>query len=328
MAGKQLPKIRSGMADLEAPAVEAFSDDDYRRATALGSILSPDGSADRAGVPALEPAALRECYRTMLRIRTLGDRLQAPAHGERVSDFPTTHGYEAAIVGAVAALQADDVVAPGRRGAGAALWRGHPLSGLASQLLERGAGKEGVPGAFPRSLAVLPPSRFTATQLAHATGIAWAMKMQAQGGGPGKVVLAFLDREATSAEDFHSGLNFAGVFQVPVVFVCMNAAPAGTVASVETVSETIAIKALAYGIRGTLVDGSDLFAVFAATRAAAARARAGEGATLVEAAVADASDPLDRVRRWLLAQKLLDAAGEGTLRREVDAEVEAALAGA
>jgi pyruvate dehydrogenase E1 component subunit alpha len=314
MAGKQLPKIRSGMADLESPAVEAWSDDDYRRATGLGSILSPDGSADRAGVPALAPAALKECYRTMLRIRALGDRVQALADGERLP-LPGTHGYEAAIVGAVAALEADDVVAPGRRGVGAALWRGHPLAALAAE------------AAIPRSLNVLPASPYTATQLPHATGIAWAMKMQAKAGGAGKVVLAFLDREATSGEDFHAGLNFAGVFQVPAVFVCMNAAPTAASSSVETISETIAVKALAYGIPGTRVDGSDLFAVFAATRAAAAHARAGGGATLVEAALAETGDPLDRVRSWLLEQKLLDTAGESALRREVEAEVEAALAG-
>ena len=64
MAAKGLPKIRAGMGDVDAPVVEAWSDDDYRRATGLGTILSPDGKADRAGVPALEPAALRECYRT------------------------------------------------------------------------------------------------------------------------------------------------------------------------------------------------------------------------------------------------------------------------
>jgi pyruvate dehydrogenase E1 component alpha subunit len=314
MAGKQLPKIRSGMADLEAPAVEAWNDEDYRRATGLGSILSPDGSADRAGVPALAPEALRECYRAMLRLRALGDRVQARAEGEGGPRLPATRGYEAAIIGAVAALEAEDVVAPGRRGAGAALWRGHSLAALAAE------------AAIPRSLHVLPASRYTATQLPHATGIAWAMKMQARAGGAGKVVLAYLDREATSAEDFHAGLNFAGVFHVPVVFVCMNAGPAAA-SSPETVSETIAVKALAYGIPGTRVDGNDLFAVFAATRAAAARARAGEGATLIEAALSETGDPLDRVRSWLAGQKILDPAAEGALRREVEAEVEAALAG-
>src|SRR3954463_3345795 len=114
--------------------------------------------------------------------------------------------------------------------------------------------------------------------------MAWAMKLQAEpsgsGGkarGGGHVTLAYLDRETTSTEDFHAGLNFAGVFRVPVVFVCINGA--GDAASVETVAETIAVKALAYGMAGVRVDGDDLFAVYAATEAAAACARAGGGAT-------------------------------------------------
>ena len=308
MAAKGLPKIRAGMGDVDAPVVEAWSDDDYRRATSLGTILSPDGKADRAGVPALEAAALRECYRTMLRIRALGDRARARTDGEPGDAAPGTFGSEAAIVGAVAALEADDIVVPGRREAVAALWRGHSVAALAA-----GA-------AIPRALGVLPGSPHGATQLPHATGIAWAMKMQASG----KLVLTFLDRQATSAEDFHAGLNFAGVFRVPAVFVCINDAPAGA-APVETVSETLAVKALAYGIAGSRVDGHDLFAVHAATRAAADRARKGEGPTLIEAVVAETGDPLERVRTWLASQNKLDAAAEATHRREVEAEL-AALA--
>jgi len=316
MAAKGLPKIRAGMGDVSAPVVEAWSDDDYRRATSLGTILSPDGKADRAGVPALEPAALRECYRTMLRIRALGDRAGARAQGELAGEpgeaAPATQGAEAAIVGAVAALAADDIVVPGRRETVAALWRGHSVAALAA-----GA-------AIPRALGVLPGSAHGATQLPHATGIAWAMKMQASGEktGGGKLVLAFLDQEATSAEDFHAGLNFAGVFRVPAVFVCINDAPAGS-APVETVSATLAVKALAYGIAGIRVDGHDLFAVHAATRVAADRARKGEGATLIEAVVAETGDPLERVRTWLASQNMLDAAAEATLRREVEAELAA-----
>jgi 2-oxoisovalerate dehydrogenase E1 component alpha subunit len=332
MAAKELPKIRAGMGDVEAPVVEAWDDDDFRRATGLGTILSADGKADRAGVPALEPAALRECYRTMLRIRALDERARARRHGELADESgdaaPGTFGVEAAIVGAVAALEADDIVVPGRRETGAALWRGHSVAALAA-----GA-------AIPRALGVLPGSAHGATQLPHAAGIAWAMKMQARpqarqpaqqansaadAGGAGKLTLAYLDREATSAEDFHAGLNFAGVFRLPVVFLCINDVPAGD-APVETLSETLAVKALAYGIAGMRVDGSDLFAVFAATRAAVARARSGDGATLIEAVIAEGGDPLPRVRQWLASQDMLDAAAESALRHEGDTEVDVALA--
>jgi len=312
MAAKGLPKIRAGMGDVESPAVEAWSDDEYRRATGLGTILSPDGKAERAGVPALAPEALRECYRTMLRMRALDERMRARAGEDAAEAPPGTRGYEAAIVGAVAALEADDVVVPGRREAAAALWRGHSVAALAA----------GQP--IPRALGVLPGSPYRATQLPHATGIAWAMKMQAKAGSANHVALAFLDRESTSAEDFHTGLNFAGVFRVPAVFVCIDAAGAAA-ASVETVSDTLAVKALAYGLDGVRVDGNDLFAVFAATRAAAARARRGEGAAMIEAVVAENGDPLDRVRTWLGGQKILETAAESALRREVEAEVDAAF---
>ena len=214
MAAKGLPKIRAGMGDVDAPVVEAWSDDDYRRATSLGTILSPDGKADRAGVPALEPAALRECYRTMLRIRALGDRARgARRRRRRVTPPRGRFGSEAAIVGAVAALEADDIVVPGRREA---------RRGAVARPLRRGPGGGRCHPARARRVA--RPSPHGATQLPHATGIAWAMKMQASG----KAVAsgAYLDREATSAEDFHAGLNFAGVFRVPAVFVCINDAPA------------------------------------------------------------------------------------------------------
>ena len=144
------------------------------------------------------------------------------------------------------------------------------------------------------------------------------MKMQARP----HLALAYLDRVATSAEDFHAGLNFAAVFGVPAVFVCVNDAAAGAAAAVpETMSETLAVKALAYGMRGVRVDGCDLFAVYAATAEAAERARAGRGPTFIEAVIA-ADDPLDRLRLWLTSQKLVD---DAALRKEVEAEIAAAL---
>jgi TPP-dependent pyruvate/acetoin dehydrogenase alpha subunit len=85
------------------------------------------------------------------------------------------------------------------------------------------------------------------------------------------------------------------------------------------------VKALGYGIAGVRVDGNDLLAVLAATRTAAARARSGAGATLIEAALSTKDDALDRLRGWLASERVLDAAGEAALRREVDAEVTAAL---
>jgi TPP-dependent pyruvate/acetoin dehydrogenase alpha subunit len=263
----------------------------------------------------------------------------------RIGFYAEARGQEAAVIGAVAALGPEDYVVPAHREVGAALFRGLPLRAVVAQLYgnanDIAKGRQmPVHVAAPRALNYIPPSSCVATQLPHATGIAWAMKMEAKGqgqaleasGGSGKVALAFLDREGTSAEDFHSGLNFAGVFRVPVIFVCINGGSGpGAATSLETVSQTLAVKALAYGLAGVRVDGGDLLAVLAAVRDAAARARRGGGATMIEAVVAEpgapaaARDPIDRFGRWLASEKIVDAAAAAALAREVDAEVDAAF---
>ena len=108
----KLPPIRAGMGDVEAPSVEVWSDDDHRRATGLLTILSPDGKANVANVanvdwpamPALSFEAARDAYRTMLRMRVLGERARALVNEGRIAGYPNTRGAEAAIVGAAAAL--------------------------------------------------------------------------------------------------------------------------------------------------------------------------------------------------------------------------------
>jgi len=327
------------MGDLDTPSVEVWSDEDYRRATGLLAILSPRASRvsgtstvsegpqglelseARAAIPAA--GVLRDAIRAMLRLRAADQAARDQVSKGRIGSYAETRGYEAAIIGAVAALGADDLVVPGRREAAAALYRGLTLRAWMAQLFgnanDVGRGRQ-LPGsaAYPRALNMVPGSAHGGTQLPHATGIAWAAKIQ----GKSTVVLSYLDAAATSAEDFHAGLNFAGVFRVPAIFLCMGdlnrEAPV-------TRSETLAVKALAYGLAGVRVDGRDLLAVYAAVRAAADRARRGEGATLIEAVLGD-GEPFERLCSWLAAEKVLDAAGEASMRAEVDEELRAALA--
>jgi TPP-dependent pyruvate/acetoin dehydrogenase alpha subunit len=199
------------------------------------------------------------------------------------------------------------------------------------------------PGSL-RALNYLPPSSCVATQLPHATGIAWAAKILKKK----TVVIGYLGEGATSAEDFHAGLNFAAVYRTPVVFLCQNNQWAiSTPAALQTASVTFAVKALAYGMPGVRVDGNDVFAVYAATREAVDRARRGEGPTLIEAvtyrlgahSTADdpsryredltqdwtRRDPIARLRTWLLAHKMLDEADDSALRAAVEQEVKEAL---
>src|SRR4029434_4908242 len=125
----------------------------------------------------------------------------------------------------------------------------------------------------------LPITIPVATQLPHAVGLAYA----AQYRGDDVVVMAYFGDGATSEGDFHEAMNFAGVWHVPVVFVCQNNQWAISVPlKKQTHSRTIAQQALAYGLPGIQVDGNDVLAVYAAAREAVERARAGDGPTLIE----------------------------------------------
>jgi len=325
-----LPLIRAGMGAPEVTEIEAFSDEAFRRATGLLTLLGTEGKngnqngkVDRRLLPVFEPAVLRDAFRAMLRARALDAAARELVKAERIGSYAATAGTEAAVVGAVSALSPDDVVAPGRRDAAAALARAYPVAGLVAQLygnahdLARGRRIPGCP-ALPRALNILPASSHAGTQLPHAAGVAWAAKMQKKP----TVALGLLDAVEVDAEDFHTGLNFAGVFKLPVVFVCVNDGRTASLLS----AETIAVRALAYGIVGVRVDGGDFLAVTAAVREAAELARRGGGATLIEAVVGE-GDPLARLAGWLAAEKLLDGAAEAAMRKEVDAELAAAISG-
>jgi pyruvate dehydrogenase E1 component alpha subunit len=162
-------------------------------------------------------------------------------------------------------------------------------------------------------------------------------------------VLSFCGDGATSQGDFHEALNFAGVWQAPVVFIVQNNQWAISVPRArQTRSETLAQKAIAYGIPGLQVDGNDALAMYRATREALERARAGEGPTLIEAdtyrlmmhttaddprkyrseaeeAAAWKREPLIRLRLYLEGKGLWDAARQEALEKEVRGQIEAAV---
>jgi pyruvate dehydrogenase E1 component alpha subunit/2-oxoisovalerate dehydrogenase E1 component alpha subunit len=163
------------------------------------------------------------------------------------------------------------------------------------------------------------------------------------------VCVGYLGDGATSENDFHGALNFAGVFRAPVVFLCQNnqwaiSVPVGR----QTASRTIAIKAVAYGMPGVRVDGNDVLAVHVETKRAVERARGGGGPTLIEALTYrrmghsssddptryrsddevkrwERLDPIDRYRRFLNARGLLDRAREEAIEEEIQAAISAAI---
>jgi pyruvate dehydrogenase E1 component alpha subunit len=344
--------IRAGMGDVTVDAVEVYSDEAYSRATGLLSILGPDGQANAASVPAgVDAAQWLTIFRGMLRIRMLDERLMTMQRQGRIGFYAEARGQEAATIAPVAALDPGDWIVPSHREGGAALFRGLSLRAYIAQIFgnanDIAKGRQmPVHPATPRALKVLPFSSCVATQLPQATGIAWAAKIKKDK----TVVLAYLGEGATSAEDFHTGVNFAAVFQTPVVFVCVNNGWAvSTPASAQSASETFAVKALAYGIPGVRVDGNDAFAVYSAVREAVDRARRGEGPTLIEAVTYrlgahsssddpdryrdsvdtdkwTALEPLIRLRTWLRTAGALTPADEKRLVSETEQEIRDAIA--
>src|SRR5213083_2961316 len=300
------------------------------------SVLDAEGSLDSALDPGLPPAELQRMYRAMLLGRRLDERMVRLQRQGRIGTFAPIKGQEASQIGSVATLTPRDWMVPSFRETAAMLWRGWPIEKML--MFFAGYLEGGQPAPEQRDLPITIP---VATQLPHAVGLAYA----AQYKDDDAVVMAYFGDGATSEGDFHEAANFAGVWHVPVVFVCQNNQWAISVPlKKQTHSRTIAQKALAYGFPGIQVDGNDLFAVYAATREAVARARAGEGPTLIECVTyrlgvhTTADDPTkyrsdDEVKAWERKDPLtrltpyLERHGVAVagLEAEIDAEIAAAV---
>jgi pyruvate dehydrogenase E1 component alpha subunit len=258
-------------------------------------------------------------------------------------------GQEAVSVGAASALGPDDVIVPSHRDLGAHLVRGiEPREVLAQYLgrvdgLSRGRDGNVHFGDVRRNnIAFLSPM---ADGIPVAAGAALAMKQE----GSDRVAMTWFGEGAASRGDFHEGINLAAVLHVPVVFICNNNQYAySTPLDRQTRVPDIAVRAAGYGIPGVTVDGTDVLAVREAAREAVARARRGEGPSLVECKTMrvrghsehdDASyvpkemleawrakDPLQQYEARLRAWGILDDVGEGEMRRRIAGELEAALA--
>jgi pyruvate dehydrogenase E1 component alpha subunit len=300
------------------------------------SILDSDGNLDTSLEPHLSDADLKGLYRAMLLGRRLDERMIRLQRQGRIGTFAPIKGQEASQVGAAFTLRPGDWMVPSFRETAAMIWRGWPIERLL--MFFAGHLEGGQPGPGQNDLPITIP---VATQLPHAVGLAYA----AQYRGDDAVVMAFCGDGATSEGDFHEALNFAGVWHVPVVFVVQNNQWAISVPlKKQTHSRTLAQKALAYGLPGLQVDGNDVLAVYAASGEAVARARAGDGPTLLECVTYrlgvhttaddptkyrsaeeveawERKDPLTRFSAYLAKKNLLE---EG-LEAAVDAEIAAAV---
>jgi len=229
---------------------------------------------------------LVEAYRLMVLARVADERCLMLQRQGRIGFYAPLMGQEAAQVGASRALARQDWIFPAYRELAVALARGVSLRAIFDQLLGNAddsiKGRQ-MPNHFGfRDVNFVVASSPIGTQITQAVGAA----MAAQRRRDPIVTIAFFGDGATSSNDFHAGLNFAGVFQTPTIFFCQNNQWAISMPRArQTRSATLAEKASAYGIPGVLVDGNDIHAVYAAVRDARARALTGDGPTMIEAEV-------------------------------------------
>ncbi|MGH8945600.1 MAG: thiamine pyrophosphate-dependent enzyme, partial [Acidimicrobiia bacterium] len=225
--------------------------------------------------PGLNPNLYQDMYRDMILARELDRRMLGLQRQGRIGTYAMLEGQEAVQIGSALALEPDDFVFPSYREHGVQITRGLPMEVLLAYW--KGLPNSGWDMEKYRSGIVTVP---IASQLPHAVGYSYVTKLR----GEETVTAVYFGDGATSEVDFHTGMNFAGVWKTPTVFICSNNLYAISVPySKQTASETIAQKAEAYGFEGLRVDGMDPIAVYLATRLAASRAREGRGPTLIEA---------------------------------------------
>jgi pyruvate dehydrogenase E1 component alpha subunit len=212
-------------------------------------------------------------YRDMVLLRAFDQKTLTLQRQGKVGTFAPSLGQEAAEIGSAHALGPQDWMAPSYRDHGALYVHGLPLD----QVILFAMGRS---GSYAPGVRALPSSIPIATHLLHAVGLAYALREQ----GEAQVSMAYFGDGATSEGDFHEALNFAGVWNVPVIFFLQNNGWAiSTPVSHQTKSESLAAKAQAYGIAGVRVDGDDALAVYDVVRQARGRALEGLGPTLIEA---------------------------------------------
>ena len=304
-------------------------------------ILDENGKADEKLMPRLSEKQIKELYELMVLARAFDNKGFNMQRQGRIGTFIQFRGQEASQVGSAYALEDKDWLFPMYRSGAALIARKYPMHMLYQYY---GGDERGL--CTPKGQNNFVISIPVGTHTPHAVGCAMASKIK----GENAVSLAYTGDGGTSKGDFHDALNFAGVFQAPAIILCENNQYAISVPrSKQTHAETIAQKAIAYGINGIQVDGNDVFAVYKATKEAVDNARAGNGPTLIECytyRMADHStsddakkyrpekevkewegkDPILRLEKYMKSKGLLDEKYkeqvENKAKEQVEKEVE------
>jgi pyruvate dehydrogenase E1 component alpha subunit/2-oxoisovalerate dehydrogenase E1 component alpha subunit len=318
----------------------------------LSRVLRDDGSADPACDPFLAPETLLAMYREMRKLRTLDAALVALQRQGRIGFYGACLGQEAVPIATAFAVEPSDLVFPALRESAVMLVRGFPLERYIAQVFGSSddvlKGRQMPSHMSARAVNVVSWSSTVASQLPQAVGAAWAARKT----GARSATVGFVGEGGTSSPDFHAAANFAAVFRAPCLIVCQNNAWAlSTPANRQTVSETFAVKAKAYGMHGVRIDGNDVLAVYRTVAEARVRAVAGAGPTLIECVTyrmgphstsddPDAyrssegveewkrRDPIVRLRRHLEYLGIMEAALDARMGNELDDEIKQAIAAA
>lgn len=305
---------------------------------------------ERSPAPDLAPEDLRSLYEWMVRVRVFDGRMLNLQRQGRMAFFVPSTGEEAAQIGTAHCLRPDDWVFPAYREQGVALYRGYPMEAILCQML--GNREDYLKGRQMPDHFGSPRYRFTVasspvgTQIPHAVGGAWSSRLRRES----SVSLVYFGDGATSTGDFHAGLNFAAVQQLPVVFCCKNNGWAISLPTAKQARcEFLTDRAAGYGMPGVRVDGNDVLAVYMVAREAVDWARSGSGPVFLELvtqrmgphSTADdptryrdpgllepwkKRDPLTRYRRYLESRGLWSEEDDRRAFQEADDRLSEALA--
>lgn len=311
--------------------------------------LRDDGSTDPATDPRLPRETLLRMYREMRKMRVLETRMVGLQRQGRVGFYGTCTGQEATPIATALATEPGDWIFPALRESSIMLVRGFPLEKYLAQVfgnsLDVLKGRNMPSHMAAREVNQVSWSSCIGPQIPQAVGAAWAAKLRRDP----VVAVGFMGDGATSQPDFHNAMNFAAVFRVPCVMICQNNHWSISVPTArQTASQTLAVKAKAYGLPGFRVDGNDVLAVYKVVKDAVDRARAGGGPTFIESftyrmgahSTSDdptryrseeevkrwaEKDPVDRIRRHLEREGHLDPAAVERVDQELNDEISRAI---
>jgi pyruvate dehydrogenase E1 component alpha subunit len=239
------------------------------------TIIDHNGEVvNESAMPKLSDEQLKELMRRMVFTRIWDQRSVSLGRQGRLGFYAPVSGQEASMIGSEFALEKEDFILPGYRDIPQIYWHGLPM--YQAILYSRGH-QHG--GQIPEDVHVLMPQIIIGAQIVQAAGVAMGLKKS----GRKNVAITYTGDGGSSQGDFYEGLNFAGAFKLPAIFVVQNNGYAiSTPRERQTAAEVIAQKAVAAGIPGVQVDGMDVLAVYKAVSEAAERGRNGEGPTLIE----------------------------------------------